>query len=88
MKRVHFSSFFSANVSFAIRGKLMLQRSVTRMPEPDDASKVGRGVKSHWEDYARSQTRRMSPTGKKARTSHHEPSKEANLIGNTPAIDK
>lgn len=62
----------------------MLQRSVTRMPEPDDVSKVGCGFKSHWEDYTRSQ---RAPMGKKARTNHHEPSKEANLIGNTPAIE-
>lgn len=66
----------------------MLQRSVTRIPEPDDVSKVGCGFKSHWEDYMHGQRApRLSPTEKKARTKHHEPSKEANLIGNTLAIE-
>ncbi|XP_043529098.1 uncharacterized protein LOC122538791 [Frieseomelitta varia] len=84
----HFAWLTSGGVARSSRELLALtltRTSVTRIPEPDDVSKVGCGFKSHWEDYARSL--RLSPTGKKARTNHHEPSKETNLIGNTPAIE-
>lgn len=65
----------------------MLQRSATRILEPDDVSKIGCGFKSHWDDCLHSQhVQRLRSTEKKIRT-NHETSKEANLIGNTFAIN-
>ncbi|CAL7946487.1 unnamed protein product [Xylocopa violacea] len=58
--------------------------SATRLPEPDEASKIGCGIKSHWEDCTRSQhAQRSSSTEKKVRTGQ-EPSKETNFIESDP----
>lgn len=67
----------------------MLQSSATRISEPDDeVSEMVCGYKSHWEDCSHGRhAQRFSQTEKKNRT-NHESSKEANLIGNTVAINQ
>ncbi|CAK9799784.1 hypothetical protein ANTPLA_LOCUS2104 [Anthophora plagiata] len=62
----------------------MLQSSATRIPEVEDATKIGYGFKTNWEDNFQSQrVQRLSPTGKRIRM-NYESNKEANLIESDP----
>ncbi|KOC68168.1 hypothetical protein WH47_03326 [Habropoda laboriosa] len=59
--------------------------SATRIPQADDASKVGYGFKTHWEDHFQSQrVQRLSPTGKRIRM-NYESNKEGNFVESDPA---